>query len=235
MQQTALNLIAIGVFLMTMTSLLGGIFHISPFVPAGITVFIMGLTTIDTLQLQGRGMMLFLDLFTPEAERQRVVCHEAGHFLAGYLLGIPITGYSLTPWEAVRQGHGGLGGVMFDLDAVESSLKQTQQLNLLIERLSTTLMAGIAAENLQYGSDQGGIADRQQLRQLLAGAGVPGVGQEQREKWAQLQATNLIERNRESYDNLLKAMVARQSLATCYEVINQTSSALETVGEAGCP
>ena len=77
MQQTALNLIAIGVFLMTMTSLLGGIFHISPFVPAGITVFIMGLTTIDTLQLQGRGMMLFLDLFTPEAERQRVVCHEA--------------------------------------------------------------------------------------------------------------------------------------------------------------
>ncbi len=229
MQQTALNLIAIGVFLMTMTSLLGGIFHISPFVPAGITVFIMGIASVDTFQLQGRGMMIFLDLFTPEAERKRVIQHEAGHFLAGYLLGIPITGYSLTPWEAVRQGQGGLGGVNFDLETIENSLQRKQQINLLVERVSTTLMAGIAAENLVFDEDQGGFEDRRQLRQMLVKAGVPSVSLEQREKWATLQATNLLERNQESYQNLVQAMAARKSLEECYQVISETSSELEAI------
>lgn len=229
MQQTALNLIAIGVFLMTMTSLLGGIFHLSPFVPAGITVAIMAIASVDTFQLQGRGVMLFLDLFTPEAERKRVIQHEAGHFLAGYLLGIPITGYSLTPWEAIKNGQGGLGGVTFDLDAVEESLRRSQQINLVVERISTTLMAGIAAEQFVYEQDQGGFEDRRQLKQMLVKAGLPTMVYEQKEKWATLQATNLLERNQASYDNLVKAMAARKSLEECYQIISETSSELEAI------
>lgn len=229
MQQTALNLIAIGVFLITMTSLLGGIFHISPFVPAGITVFIMGITTVDTFSLKGRGVTIFLDLFTPEAERKRIIRHEAGHFLAGYLLGIPITGYSLTPWEVLKKGELGLGGVSFDLDTVEASLKDSRQINLLLERLSTTLMAGIAAEKIMYDEDQGGVEDLRQLRQMLLKAGVPAASHEQREKWAKLQALNLIERNKEAYENLVTAMAARQSLDACYQIINETSSELGAI------
>ena len=229
MQQTALNLIAIGVFLMTMTSLLGGIWHLSPFVPAGITAAIMAIASVDTFQLQGRGAMLFLDLFTPEEERKRVIQHEAGHFLAGYLLGIPITGYSLTPWEAIKNSQGGLGGVTFDLEAVEESLVRSQQINLVVERISTTLMAGIAAERFVYDKDKGGFEDRRQLKQMLVKAGLPSMVYEQKEKWATLQATNLLERNQASYENLVKAMADRKSLEECYEIISETSSELEAI------
>jgi hypothetical protein len=211
------------VCLMTMTSLLGGILHISPFVPAGITVFIMGITTVDTLQLKGRGVTLFLDLFTPEEERKRIVRHEAGHFLAGYLLGMPIINYSLTPWEALQQGQLGLGGVNFDLEKIELSLNNTQKMNLLMERLSTTLMAGIAAEKMMYGEDQGGGEDRRQLKQMLVKAGISQVNYEQREKWAQLQASNLLERNKDVYEQLVEAMAARQSLESCFAIIEQAT------------
>ncbi|WP_024545220.1 hypothetical protein [Picosynechococcus sp. NKBG15041c] len=220
MQQTALNLIAIGVFLMTMTSLLGGIFQLSPFVPASITVAIMAFATVDTFNWQGQGMTLFLDLFTPAERRQRILRHEAGHFLAGHLLGIPITGYSLTPWEALKQ-QPGQGGVTFDLEAVEISLKNPQQLNLLLERLSTTLMAGIAAENLAYGQALGGAADRAQLRQLLAKLGISPGTYPQREQWAILQAKNLLERHQETYETLVTAMGDRQPLEACYQLLQQ--------------
>jgi hypothetical protein len=223
MQQTALNLIAIGVFLMTMTSLLGGIFQLSPFVPASITVAVMAFATVDTFNWQGRGMTIFLDFFTPAAQRKRIIHHEAGHFLAGHLLGIPITGYSLTPWKALKQGQMGLGGVTFDLEMVESSLKNPQQMNLLLERLSMTLMAGIAAEMMVYEKALGGAEDRQQLRQMLVKVGISSTSYEQREKWAQLQASNLLERNKETYDQLVNAMAKRRPIEECFKLIEKVS------------
>ncbi|ANV85430.1 ATP-dependent Zn protease [Picosynechococcus sp. PCC 7003] len=224
MQQTALNLIVIGVFLMTMTSLLGGIFQLSPFVPAGITAAVMAFATVDTFNWQGRGMTLFLDLFTPAEQRQRILHHEAGHFLAGYLLSIPITGYSLTPWEAIKQGQTGQGGVSFDLDSVEASLKNPQQMNLLLERLSTTLMAGIAAETNLYGKALGGANDRDQLRQLLAKLGISVASYQQREQWALLQAKNLLDRHQDAYQDLVTAMAARAPLEECYRLLKPDPS-----------
>ncbi|MBD1941800.1 ATP-dependent Zn protease, partial [Coleofasciculus sp. FACHB-712] len=46
MQQTALNLIAIGVFAMTLSSLLGPMLNISPTIPAIATISILGLATL---------------------------------------------------------------------------------------------------------------------------------------------------------------------------------------------
>ena len=83
MSKTALNVIAISIFTLTLTSLLGPLFNLSPAVPAIAVAGILGLGTLDTLSWQGQGATLFLDwLASFSAEhRARIIRHEAGHFL----------------------------------------------------------------------------------------------------------------------------------------------------------
>jgi ATP-dependent Zn protease len=221
MPQTALNLIAIGVFLMTMTSLLGPIFQIPPVVPAALTFGILSLATVDTLSWNSRGVSLLLDLFAAPEQRQRIINHEAGHFLTAYFLGIPITGYTLTAWEVVKQGKLGRGGVSFNTDTLTAQPFELEKMRLSLERFCTIWMAGIAAEQMIYGNAQGGAEDRQQLKQALMMAGLPEIGYPQKERWAQLQATNLLTRHQKSYEALVAAMTARSSVEECYAVIQQ--------------
>ena len=221
MPQTALNLVAIGVFLMTMTSLLGPIFHIPPVVPAALTFGILSLATADTLSWNSRGVSLLLDLFASKEQRQRIIKHEAGHFLTAYFLGIPVTGYTLTAWEVLKQGQLGRGGVVFNTEAIVAQPFEFEKMRLTLERFCTVWMAGVAAEKIFYGDAQGGAEDRQQLRQALMMAGLPEVGFSQKERWAQLQATNLLTRHQQSYEALVEAMNQRASVEECYVVIQQ--------------
>ncbi len=221
MPQTALNLIAIGVFLMTMTSLLGPIFNISPVVPAAITFGILSLATADTLSWNSRGVSLLLDLFASKEQRQRIVNHEAGHFLTAYFLGIPITSYTLTAWEMIRQGKLGRGGVIFETESLTDKPFNLQEMRLTLDRFCTVWMAGIAAEKLVHGDSSGGAEDRRQLKAALTMAGLPEVGYPLKERWAQLQATNLLTRHQKSYEALVEAMKQRSSVEECYAVIQQ--------------
>jgi hypothetical protein len=219
MQQTALNLMAIAIFAMTLCVLLGPLLNLSPFVPAATTLAILGLATLDSLSWKGRGMTLLLDSLSPSQYRQRVVHHEAGHFLAAYLLGIPVTGYTLTAWEAFKQGYPGLGGVRFDTAALLEQKQDFREISLILERFCTVWMAGIAAEKLVYGQAQGGDDDRDQLREALRGLGLSESASQQKERWALLQAKNLLERHRASYEALVKAMENRASIADCHQAI----------------
>ncbi|MEL6441815.1 MAG: ATP-dependent Zn protease [Cyanobacteria bacterium J06621_8] len=221
MPQTALNLIAIGIFLMTMTSLLGPIFQIPPVVPAALTFGILSLATADTLSWNSRGVSLLLDLFASAEQRQRIIYHEAGHFLAAYFLGIPITGYTLTAWEMIQQGRLGQGGVSFDTDSLTTEKFELEKMRLTLERFCTVWMAGVAAEQMIYGDSQGGAEDRQQLKQALMMAGLPEIGYGPKERWAELQAANLLSRHQESYSALVEAMTQRASVEECYGVIQK--------------
>ena len=221
MQQTGLNLIAIAIFTMTISCLLSPILNISPFIPAGATFGVLGLVTIDTLSLNNRGVTLLLDLFASAEQRQRVIHHEAGHFLTAYFLGIPITGYTITAWEAIKQGHYGRGGVIFDTQELTEKPFKLQDMRLTLDRLSTVWMAGIAAEKLVYDNAEGGQEDLQQLRIALDLAGLPPESYKQKERWAQLQATNLLNRHPESYQALVLAMKNRESVAECCNVIQE--------------
>ncbi len=44
------------------------------------------------------------------AYKQKVIQHEAGHFLLAYLLGCPIQGYFLSAWDASTAGIRGQAG-----------------------------------------------------------------------------------------------------------------------------
>lgn len=223
MQQTALNLIAIGVFGMTLSALLGPIFNISPTITAVTTLGILSLATLDSFNFQGKGATLLLDWLagTRSEHRDRIVRHEAGHFLVAYFLGIPITGYTLTAWEAFKQGQPGLGGVTFDSQALSPNALNAGEIRLTLERFCTVWMAGIAAETLVYGNTEGGVEERQKLREALSSIGRPASEALLKERWATLQAQTIIQEHWTAYEALIAAMEQRASVAECSQVIQQ--------------
>lgn len=221
MQQTSLNLLAISIFLITLSALLGPIIHISPTVPALATVTLLGLATVDTLGWQGRGMTIFLDWFSSFSpkHRQRIIHHEAGHFLVAYFLGVPVDGYTLSAWEAFKEGQPGLGGVQIN----SAPLLDNRNLNLMLERFCTVWMAGMAAETLVYGDAEGGLEDKEKMREALSVLGRPQQEFASKEQWAGLQAKNLIQRYWSAYEALVGAMAERATVQECCQVIQQHS------------
>lgn len=221
MDRTALNLVACGVFAMTVSVFLVPLLDVSPFIPAAATLGILGLVTVDALSWKGQGVTLLLDFFAPSQQRERIVHHEAGHFLTAYFLGIPVTGYTLTAWEAFQQKQPGLGGVQFDTGGLSEPENAIREMPLRVERYCTVLMAGIAAETLVYDQAEGGEDDRQKLQVFLKWVGLPERDWQQKERWALLQAKNLIEKYQASYQALVEAMKNRASVEECYQLLSR--------------
>lgn len=212
MSSTSLNLIAIGIFVITLFSLVGPLINISPVFPAGITAVILGLGAIDTLGWQNRGSTILLDLFSSESERQRIIHHEAGHFLVAYHLGIPIKDYTVTAWSAFRKGYPGIGGVQFDWEGIEPNPEQ-------LRKFATVWLAGIAAETLIYGEAKGGDSDRLQVKMALTTAGISELQQRQKMRIALNTAQEILQEHQESYQTLVTAMGEGLSVAECYQLI----------------
>lgn len=223
MSQTSLNLIAISIFLMTLASLLGPLFNLSPTVSAIATFTLLGLATLDSLSFQGKGNTLLLDWlgsFSP-TYRDRIVQHEAGHFLVAHLLEIPVSGYTLSAWEALKQQQSGQGGVSFDDQELASQLEQGTLNSQLLNSYCIIWMAGIAAEMLAYDSAEGGADDRQKIRTVLTKLGFSTAVQEQKQRWAILQARTLLQANSSAYQALVKAMQQRADVSQCCRLIEQ--------------
>jgi hypothetical protein len=219
MQQTALNLVAIGIFALTLSALLGPMLNISPTIPALTTLGVLSLLTFDTFRFQGKGGTILLDWLSGAAHRDRIIRHEAGHFLVAYFLGIPITGYTLTAWEAFKQGQSGLGGV--EVDTKISQDLPVGEMRLNLERFCTVWMAGIAAETIVYGSANGGLEDRQKVREAVVSLGRPQSEFELKERSCTRQAQTMIKEHWESYEALVAAMEKRATVEECCQVIQQ--------------
>ncbi|UIE39025.1 ATP-dependent Zn protease [Leptodesmis sichuanensis] len=230
MGQLSLNLVAISVFVMTMSVLLGPLLNLSPVVPAIATVTVLGMATLDSLNWQGKGGTLILDWiarFSPEY-RSRIVRHEAGHFLVAHHLGLPVTGYTLSAWEAFRQGQSGQGGVQVDAQALESELQQGKNLSPIVDRYCTVWMAGAAAEKLVYGAIQGGADDVQKVRSLLSYLKLSPTERQQKERWATLRAKTLLQDHWATYEQLVAAMEQRASVVECQQLLNHSPTSCPT-------
>ncbi|AKG20522.1 hypothetical protein [Calothrix sp. 336/3] len=221
MSQTALNLVAISIFVMTMSSLLGPLLNLSPTIPAIATFTLLGVATFDSFSLQGKGGTIFLDWlagFSVE-HRERILRHEAGHFLVAHLLGIPVAGYTLSAWEAWRQGQTGQGGVNFADEELISQLQTGKITAQMLDRYCTVWMAGIAAETLVYQNSEGGADDRSKLGEILASVGFAPNASAQKQRFCLLQAKTLLEENWTTYEALVNAMGQRATVAECIQVI----------------
>ncbi|MBD2460436.1 ATP-dependent Zn protease [Oscillatoria sp. FACHB-1407] len=224
MSQTSLNLTAITIFSFVLLSLVGPLVHLSPTVPAIAAFGLLGLATVDTLGWQGKGATLLLDWlanFSPE-HRDRVLHHEAGHFLTAHLLNLPITGYTLSAWDAFRQGQPGQGGVVVDSQELDAELEQGRLSDQLIDRYCTVWMAGIAAEQLTYGNVEGGNGDRQTLRILWSQLRRSPTEAELKERWGILQAKTLIQSHQPTYEKLVQAMRENTPVEECRQLIEHS-------------
>jgi hypothetical protein len=213
-KQISLNLVAICIFGMTLSSLVAPLVRVSSTIPILIIFGIVVITTVDGLVLKSILATLVLDAIagTSPAYRQRIIQHEAGHFLVAYLLGIPITGYTLSAWESFRQGRSAQGGVMF-------APPQTDISSQLLQQYCTVWMAGIAAEKLIYDRAEGGSEDRQKLRGILFIAGNQQQEIVRQENSAALQAKTLIQTHWAAYQAVAIKMSERATVDDCCTAI----------------
>jgi len=235
----SLNLIAIAIGLFVFSSLALPIFDLSPYLTASLAFGLLGAIGLDTFLADGQITRALRDRLTgrsPE-RRERILRHEAGHFLLAHLFEIPITGYALDAWESLSQGYPGDGGVRFDLESSfnQSFKPQTQTIDLdekqsdlsaaatisrrWVDQAVMVLMAGIAAEELYYDRAIGGNNDRVQLQSMLRGLKFSPQEIRQRERWAIVQAKATLEQHREAYETLVVAMNDRASVPDCQQAI----------------
>lgn len=163
MSDSGLNRIALIIAAITVSSLVGPKLALPLF-------GILGILIVEQVVWGGRFSSLlgaWLDWRSPEY-RERVIRHEAGHLTAACVLGIPVVGYVLDPWQAFRQGYPDYGGVQLDTEPIESWQKQGQISSSDVDRYGTFWMAGGAAEYLYSGQVQGDGSDQRQVMQLLA-------------------------------------------------------------------
>jgi hypothetical protein len=136
--------------------------------------------------------------------------------------GRPLVSYTLTPWEAFKQGQNGRGGVQFDDRELLDQLQRGTISDRLLNQYATIWMAGIAAETLLYGTAEGGDDDRQQLRSILSQLRPAIADISARERWAFLQAQTFLQAHPETYKQLVKAMEQRLSVTECTQKIVQS-------------
>jgi hypothetical protein len=223
MKDTSLNIIAISIFAITVSILLGPVINLPQAVPAIATFCLLGLATLDSFQWQGQGGSILLDWLvgSSQEKRDRILHHEAGHFLVAHILGIPVTSYALNAWEAFKQGQSAQGGVRFADEKLATQLQSGTLSAQLLDQYCTVWMAGIVAEKMVYGSAQGGAEDRIKISAILTQLRRPSSEIKLKENWGLLQAKNLIETNKSAYEALVVAMEQRATVDECYSIIQQ--------------
>jgi hypothetical protein len=233
MNVTATDLLAIAIFTITMMSLVGPMVGLSPLVPSAIAIVLLGLWGIDIGFWQGKFgayFQVWLRARSPKY-RERVSYHEAGHFLAAHILGFKVVNYEIAGLVGKSLGEiladdafrGIEGGVEIELAESSNSIdnpsnNSSNNSTHLLDRYCTVYMAGIAAEKLMCeGETEGGMDDMQRLRQAISHLPNPMT----QERWALLNAGNLLRDQRSILMALATQMLNGASVEDCNQTIEQ--------------
>lgn len=166
------------------------------------------LFAVDQLLYKGASFEGVYRKFNPEYE-QKIIAHEAGHFLLSYLLGVPVRACVTQAKDAMKypELRGPAGTVFFDSKLAEE-MRVGRLTKSSLDRLSVVLMGGIAAEAIKYGKAEGGLADEETLIRLLRQIQPPWniLRIQGQARWAVVQAILLIQEHKESYEALVKVL-----------------------------
>lgn len=147
-----------------------------------------------------------------EVQEDRVCRHEAGHFLCGYLCGLPIKsyqtndlGFPCVEFYPVTDGV----GMGRELDEQEVCI------------MSVVAMSGSVAEVLKFGQAKGGDNDLLELDGLMRRSKdfIGAQKQQDLTRWGALTAYNIISSNTEKYEALVEAFRSKKSVNECITAI----------------
>lgn len=214
-----------------LAAVLGGlsawnVFGFSPQQLLFLSLGLLFLWTLDLVSFNGGVGSLVLDTIGhtfSQKYHNRVIQHEAGHFLIAYLLGILPKGYTLTSLEALQKEgslniQAGTAFVDFEfLEEVNSGKVSATMLN----RFSCIALAGVVTEYLLYGYAEGGLADINKLDLLLKGLGFTQKKADSQVRWSVLNTVLILRRHKQARGKLAETMSMGKSVGACIGVIEE--------------
>ncbi|KAH0994756.1 hypothetical protein GBA52_018620 [Prunus armeniaca] len=198
-----------------------------------ISLGLLFLWTLDAVSFNGGVSSLVIDTIGhtfSQKYHNRVIQHEAGHFLIAYLVGILPKGYTLSSLEALKK-EGSLnvqaGTAFVDFEFVEEVCchclcKASSMLLNTLNRFACVALAGVAAEYILYGYAEGGLADINQLDSLYRSLGFTQKKTDSQVRWSVLNTVLILRRHEVVRAKLAEAMSEGKSVGSCIDVIEDT-------------
>ncbi|XP_033136595.1 uncharacterized protein LOC103837330 isoform X1 [Brassica rapa] len=218
-----------------------------------ISLGLLFLWTLDLVSFNGGIGSLVLDTIGhtfSQRYHNRVVQHEAGHFLVAYLVGILPRGYTLSSLEALQK-EGSLniqaGSAFVDFEFLEEvnagkvsatvcffffclvmhfselhSALTKRVCNQMLNRFSCIALAGVANEYLLYGYAEGGLDDISKLDGLVKSLGFTQKKADSQVRWSVLNTILLLRRHEVARSKLAEAMSKGESVGSCVQVIEDS-------------
>jgi len=149
--------------------------------------------------------------------RERIARHEGAHFLVGYLLGVPVAGYSLD----LGKEHTDFVEARMETRIIQGRLSEPE-----VNLLAAVAMAGPAAEALAFPEVVGQSADLQLLGRIMQRSEVkiPDAAQQNLTRWGCWTAVNLLKEYSAEFDALREAMASGATVPECVAAIEGAKS-----------
>lgn len=199
---------------------------------AGVLMFF--LLAVDQVANQGGFEALAVDTagrVLSGTYARRVALHEAGHFLTAYLLGLLPKNYTLSSLDAflkTRSLNVQAGTQLCD-SRFQSEVASGQLSSSSLDTFCCVALAGVATEWLRYGRAEGGLADVQQLDNLLRALKFTQAKADGQVRWAVLNVVTLLRRHEDVQSKLADAMGRGASVGECVRVVEAALAAKKEI------